>query len=63
VSSRPLSPEHLAKLERQRKAAEEGAQAMQEVAAKAAAIRANMARLRELRLAEEARAVSRTKKR
>lgn len=48
------TPEQLARLERQRRAAEEGAQAMKEVAAKAVAIRENMARLRQLRLAREA---------
>nr|WP_084305687.1 hypothetical protein [Bradyrhizobium sp. ARR65] len=55
-SKRPdtLSPEQAARQDRQRRAAEEGAQAMKEVAEKAIAVRANMARLRELRLAKEA---------
>jgi hypothetical protein len=38
-------------------AAEEGARAMEEAAKNAAAIRKNMARLRELRLAKEASAI------
>ena len=42
------------RLTRQRLAAEEGAKAIEEVAKKAADVRANMARLRELRLAKEA---------
>jgi hypothetical protein len=42
---------------RQRLAAEEGAKALEEVAKKAADVRANMARLRELRLAKEAQEV------
>ena len=42
---------------RQRLAAEEGAKAIEEVAKKAADVRANMARLRELRLAKEAQEI------
>ena len=45
------------RLTRQRLAAEDGAKALEEVAKKAADIRANMARLRELRLAKEAQEV------
>ena len=50
----PPSPEQIAKFERKQRAAEEGAQAMKEAANRAVAIRENMARLRELRLAKEA---------
>ena len=45
------------RLTRQRLAAEEGAKALEEVAKKAADVRANMARLRELRLAKEAQEI------
>jgi hypothetical protein len=45
------------RLTRQRLASEEGAKALEEVAKKAADVRANMARLRELRLAKEAQEV------
>jgi hypothetical protein len=45
------------RLTRQRLAAEEGAKALEELANKAADVRANMARLRELRLAKEAQDV------
>jgi hypothetical protein len=48
------SPQQVARLERQRRAAEEGAHALKEAAEKAIAVRKNMARLRELRLAKEA---------
>ena len=51
------SPEKAARLERQRLAAEDGSKAMQEVLDAATAVRANMARLRALRLAKEADAV------
>ena len=51
------SPEQAARLERQRLAAEDGVKALQEVASRAIAIRENMARLRSLRLAEEAQGV------
>ena len=45
------------RLTRQRLAAEDGAKALEEVAKKAADVRANMARLRELRLAKEAQEI------
>ena len=48
------SPEKAARLERQRLAAEDGSKAVQEVLDAAIAVRANMARLRALRLAKEA---------
>lgn len=51
------SPEQAARLERQRLAAEDGTKALQEVAERAIAVRANMARLREQRLAKEREAV------
>jgi hypothetical protein len=44
----------VARLNRQRLAAEDGARAMEEAAKKDAEVRVNMARLRELRLAKEA---------
>jgi hypothetical protein len=44
----------VARLNRQRLAAEDGARAMEEAAKKHADVRVNMARLRELRLANEA---------
>jgi hypothetical protein len=50
----PPSHEQVARLERKRLAAEDGANAIQEVAERAIAVRANMARLRTLRLAQEA---------
>ena len=53
--TKPRSPEQAARLERQRLAAEDGSKALQEVATRAIAIRENMARLRGLRLAKEAR--------
>lgn len=49
-----LSPEKAARLERRRVAAEDGSKALQEVLDAAIAVRANMARLRALRLAKEA---------
>ena len=52
------SPEQAARLERQRLAAEDGSKAMQEVLDAAIAVRANMARLRALRLAKEADGVT-----
>jgi hypothetical protein len=52
--TKPPSPEQSARLERQRLAAEDGSKALQEVANRAIAIRENMARLRRLRLANEA---------
>ena len=45
------------RLTRKRLAAEEGAKALEEVAKKAVDVRANMARLRALRLAKEAQEV------
>ena len=54
---KPLTPEQAAKLERQRRAAEDGSKAMQEAAARAVAVRENMARLRQLRLTKEAQEV------
>ena len=45
------------RLTRQRLAAEEGAKALEEIAKRAADVRANMARLRELRLAKEAQEI------
>jgi hypothetical protein len=51
------SPEQLARLNRQRLAVPERAEIKEEAASKAIAVRENMARLRELRLAKEAQAV------
>lgn len=48
------SPEQLARINRQRVDREGGARAMDEVAKQGIAVRKNMARLRELRLAKEA---------
>jgi hypothetical protein len=48
------SASKLARANRLRVAAEEGARAMEEVTKEAIAVRKNMARLRELRLAKEA---------
>jgi hypothetical protein len=56
--NRKPSPEQAARLERQRLAAEDGSKAMQEVRDAATAARANMARLRALRLAKEAEAAT-----
>ena len=50
-----LSPESIARANRQRIAADEGRQALAEVEGKAVAVRENMARLRALREAEEMR--------
>ena len=55
TKSGELSPESIARANRQRIAAEEGRQALAEVQRKASAIRDNMARLRALREAEEMR--------
>jgi hypothetical protein len=55
--NKPPSPEKAARLERQRLAAEDGSKAVQEVLDAAIAVRANMARLRALRLAKEANRV------
>ena len=46
-----------ARLTRKRLAAEEGAKALEEIAKRAADVRANMARLRKLRLAKEAQEI------
>ena len=51
------SPAQLARANRMRLTAEEGARAMEEATKEAVAVRKNMARLRELRLAKEASAV------
>ena len=48
------SPEQLAKINRQRVDREDGASALDEAAKRDIAVRRNMARLRELRLAKEA---------
>jgi len=50
-----LSPESIARAERQRLAVEEGARAMADIGQQAIAIRKNMERLRGLREAREAR--------
>jgi hypothetical protein len=49
-----ISPERLARNERMRIAAENGAVAMADVRARHASVRTNMEKLRELRLAKEA---------
>jgi hypothetical protein len=51
------SPAQMARANRMRLAAEEGARAMEQAAKDAIAVRKNMARLRELRLAKEASAI------
>jgi hypothetical protein len=51
------SASKLARANRLRVAAEEGARAMEEVTKEAIAVRKNMARLRELRLAKEAETI------
>jgi len=51
---RDQSPTQIARSNRMRFAAEEGARAMEEAAKEATAVRKNMARLRDLRLAKEA---------
>jgi hypothetical protein len=51
MNKTPL-PEQIAKLERKRLAAEDGAKAIQEAAERSIAVRENMARLRALRLAK-----------
>jgi hypothetical protein len=60
MSSKPVSPAHLARLEKRKTASEEGALALAEVEAQASAVRKNMERLRALRLAREAEEASRT---
>lgn len=52
------SPESIARADRQRLAAEEGARAMADVEREAIAVRKNMERLRALRQAREAEAAS-----
>jgi hypothetical protein len=54
MSDKPDDASKIARANRLRLAAEEGARAMGEVAKEAIALRKNMARLRELRLAKEA---------
>lgn len=54
MSSKTVSPAHLARLEKRKIASEEGAQAIAEQEARAIAVRQNMERLRTLRLAKEA---------
>ena len=54
VGKKGPSPTSLARAERQRVAAEEGARAMADVDRKAASVRTNMERLRALRQAREA---------
>ena len=51
------SPAQMARANRMRLAAEEGARAMKEATKGAIAVRKNMVRLRELRLAKEASAI------
>jgi hypothetical protein len=53
----PLSREQTASMNRQRLAVAERAEVMEEAERKATAVRENMARLRELRLAKEAETV------
>jgi hypothetical protein len=54
MNTKPLSEKSQALRERQRQAAEEGVIALAEYEANDVAVRKNMARLRELRLAKEA---------
>jgi hypothetical protein len=54
MSDKPDDASKIARANRLRLAAEEGARAMEEVTKEAIALRKNMARLRELRLAKEA---------
>jgi hypothetical protein len=54
ASNKQPSPTSLARAERQRVAAEEGARAMADVERKAVDVRKNMERLRALRTAQEA---------
>jgi hypothetical protein len=57
MSDKPDDASKLARANRLRVAAEESARAMEEATKEAIAIRKNMARLRELRLAKEAAAI------
>ncbi|MBI5265551.1 MAG: transcriptional regulator [Bradyrhizobium sp.] len=52
--SAELSPERIARANRQRQASEEGARAMADIEQRAIAVRKNMERLRALRQAKEA---------
>jgi hypothetical protein len=54
MSDKPDDASKIARANRLRLAAEEGARAMEEVTKEAIAVRKNMTRLRELRLAKEA---------
>ena len=58
MSHKPDDASKLARANRLRLAAEESARVMEEAAKEAIAIRKNMARLRELRLAKEAATIS-----
>jgi len=57
MSDKPDDASKLARANRLRLAAEQSARAMEEVTKEAIAVRKNMARLRELRLAKEADAI------
>ena len=57
MSDKPDDASKIARANRLRIAAEEGARAMEEVTKEGIAVRKNMARLRELRLAKEADAI------
>jgi hypothetical protein len=57
MSDKPDDASKLARANRLRIAAEEGARALEEVTKEAIAVRKNMARLRELRLAQEANTI------
>jgi hypothetical protein len=57
MSDKPDDASKVARANRLRVAAEEGARAMEEVTKEAIAVRKNMVRLRELRLAREADSV------
>jgi hypothetical protein len=57
MSDKPDDASKIARANRLRLAAEEGVRAMEEVTKEGIAIRKNMARLRELRLAKEADAI------
>jgi hypothetical protein len=59
MSDKPDDASKLARANRLRLAAEESARAMEEVTREAIAVRKNMARLRELRLAKEADTIHR----
>ena len=57
MSDKPDEASKVARANRLRLAAEEGARALEEVTKEAVAVRKNMVRLRELRLAKEADAI------